>query len=181
MSTVECTFLVIWLNYLVQVCTSFFKSMFAYLIMIADTDWKYSNQQIVFATWLMLTAPSTYQWRVLSSDQLSWLLNYVNISLITILSFYFPGNLQGPEFRSIKSNCKHIPNFHAHTDFSWDWSLLHFILQLFWTCLNLEWLGVSWMDTEFSTAFSMMYAWLLGIVVWWEYKFRLLLELQLIA
>jgi hypothetical protein len=112
MSTVECTFLVIRLSYLVQVCTSFFKSMFAYLIMIADTDWKYSNQQIVFATWLMLTAPSTYQWRVLSSDQLSWLLNYVNISLITFLSFYFPGNLQGPEFRSIKSNCKHIPNFH---------------------------------------------------------------------
>jgi hypothetical protein len=128
MSTVECTFLVIRLSYLVQVCTSFFKPMFAYLIMIADTDWKYSNQQIVFATWLMLTAPSTYQWRVLSSDQLSWLLNYVNISLITFLSFYFPGNLQGPEFRNIKSNYKHITNFHAHTDFSWDWSLLHFIL-----------------------------------------------------
>jgi hypothetical protein len=43
LSTVECTFLVIR-------CTSFFKPMFALLIMIADTDWKYSNQQIVFAT-----------------------------------------------------------------------------------------------------------------------------------
>jgi hypothetical protein len=85
----------------------------------------------------MFTAPSSYQWRVLNSDQwefqtydflLYWLLNYVNIFLIMILPFHLSGCLQGLQFRSNKSNCKHILNFHVHIDLEWDWSLLLFIL-----------------------------------------------------
>jgi hypothetical protein len=83
MSTVESTFLVIRLDYLVQVCTSFFKSMSTYLNMIADTNWVYSNQQIVFASWLMLTTPSTYQWRVLNSELCQYFFNHNSIFLLS--------------------------------------------------------------------------------------------------